>query len=70
MDMRSAFAKKAHEDRPLIRSEFSANVALTPTTRNPQWMQPAPIRTCTRKTYGVLSIAQRHPRLFAWLTRK
>jgi hypothetical protein len=53
---------------PSMRSEFAANIALTPTTTRPQWMQPAPIRT-HRKTYGVLAIVQRHPKLFAWLTR-
>lgn len=50
------------------RSEWLANVALTPTTDKPTWMQPAPVRT-HRRTYGVLSIVQRHPKLFAWLTR-
>lgn len=53
----------------VIRSEFAANVSLIPTTRKPLWTEPAPIRTY-RKTYGVLAIAQRHPILFAWLTRK
>lgn len=54
---------------PDIRSEFAANISLIPTTDKPQWMNPPPIRT-RRHTYGVLAIAQRHPRLFAWLNRK
>jgi hypothetical protein len=51
-----------------LRSEYAANLALTPTTKNPTWMQPAPIRT-VRKTYGVLAIAVRHPRLFSLLNQ-
>lgn len=54
----------------LIRSEFTANLSLVPTTAKPLWMEPAPIRTSHRRTYGVLAIAQRHPRLFGWLNRK
>lgn len=49
------------------RSEYAANISLVATTKKPHWMQPAPIRT-KRKTYRVLSIAQRHPGLFAALT--
>lgn len=51
-----------------MRSEFSANIALTPTTKNPTWRDPAPIRC--RKTYGILAILRRHPLLFTLLTKK
>lgn len=55
-----------------MRSEYAANVQLTPTTKNPTWMDPAPIRTKRPLAhhFTILSIAQRHPRLFGWLNRK
>jgi len=54
----------------MIRSEYSANIALAK-TEQPTWMHAS---RCNRRMYGTLQIAQRHPtlfqRLFSYLLRK
>jgi len=49
-----------------VRSEWVANEALAGGA-GAKWLEPAPYRP-RRRTYGVLAIASRHPKLFASLT--